>query len=797
MLQLIDIVKDYGAKDNLVHALKGINLKFREKDFVAILGPSGCGKTTFLNIIGGLDRYTSGDLIIDGKSTKQYGDRDWDNYRNKKIGFVFQSYNLIPHQSVLSNVELAMSLAGVSKKERKQRAEEALIKVGLGEKLNKRPSELSGGQMQRVAIARALVNNPSIILADEPTGALDTDTGLQIMEALQEVAKTRTVIMVTHNPALADQYATRIIQMLDGKVVSDSKPVSEEEEKEIKKAEIEREEKEEELSKKDRKVLERKSAMSIGTAVSLSAQNLKTKASRSFLTSFACSIGIIGMAVILSVSNGTQAYVDQTMAQSTATNYLTISANYIDYSAIISSGGQQTTNLPEYPSDATGIYPYQSSMVSSTKQDLTSDYVDYVKQASQDKVIGLDFTYQVGINAVAEKDDGTYYVTGSSSWDQVLDNTSYIGQQYDTLAAVDAENPIPDAINEAALVVDSYNRLSTTTLTNLGISYTSDYQEIKYDSLLGKEYKVILNDDYYLDADKNGIYSPISSQSELQTAYEGSSLSVKITSILRAKKSASSDWIRNGLGYSSALTQKLLEEGQKSNVSKLQAENKNIDITTGKTFATSTTSTIFGTSGVTYDSKLAALGYTSLPSTITIYPSDFKSKDEIKASLDKWNEEHTDHVIKYTDISTLTTQMLGNLINIITYVLVAFSAISLVISSIMIAIIIYASVIERTKEIGVLRAMGARKKDVARIFRSEAIILGGLSGLIALGFALIDNAIINTALAGVLSGVSVASMTWLIALAMMALAIVLPLIASLIPARLAANKDPVVALRSE
>lgn len=794
MLSLEHISKDYGSAENIVHALKDVSLNFRNSEFVSILGPSGCGKTTLLNIIGGLDRYSQGNLIINGVATKDYQDRDWDNYRNKTIGFVFQSYNLIAHLSIEENVEMAMSLAGLSPSERKARAIKALEQVGLADKIKKKPSELSGGQMQRVAIARSLVNNPSVILADEPTGALDTETGLQVMETLKAVAQDRLVIMVTHNPQLADTYSTRIIKILNGEIVGDSHPLSPEEIQSLKSEDEKKLAEKAALPPQEKKRNERKSRMSFATSFSLSLRNLLTKKRRSFITSFACSIGIIGMAVILSVSSGMQGYVNQTMADSTYANYLTVSTDYIDYSGMMNLTGTTKTSAPEYPSGTTGITPYEASSLSSTKQDLNENYLAYVKKVTTGKIIAVDYTYGVEINALTLSTDGTYAQT-NGSWDQILDNRDYIGTQYETLAGTG----IPEKENEAALVVDKYNRLSTTTLQALNIPLDTSLSEIPYSSLLGREFHVIPNDDYYVKDSSSGsdLFHPISGQSQYENAYQSSNaIALKIISILRPLKSASTDWINEGLGYSKALSEKILALNQNSAVALTQYQNKTTDVTTGKAFSPSSGS-IFGNSTRTYESRLSALGYTQTPKSITIYPTSFANKDAIKKDLDLWNVDHTDNIVHYTDTASYIMGALDSLITIITNVLVAFSAVSLIISSIMIALIIYASVIERTKEIGVLRALGARKKDVSRIFRSEAIILGGLSGVIALLFSLAIDGLINLVL-NTLAGVSgIAALNLPIVLIMMLLAIALPLIASLIPASIAAKKDPVVALRSE
>ncbi len=796
MLKLDNIVKDYGSGDNLVHALKGVSLSFRNNEFVAILGPSGCGKTTLLNIIGGLDRYSAGDLYINGKSTKDYKDWDWDNYRNKTIGFVFQSYNLIPHLNIQENVEMALSLAGVKKGEKEQRAIEALSKVGLKDKLKKKPSELSGGQMQRVAIARALVNNPSIVLADEPTGALDTETGVQVMDVLKEVAKDRLVIMVTHNPDLANSYASRIINILDGEIVHDSNSISQNELQVLSKMDDENLQRIASLDKKARKKEDKKSRMSFLTSFNLSLHNLFTKKKRSFITSFACSIGIIGMAVILSVSGGMSDYVNQTMTDSTYANYLTVSETYTDLSSFSNMGGGTTTSLTEYPEDTTGVTPYTPSSITRTSQNLSDEYLSYVDEVTQGKVIAVDKTYAVSINAITKKDDGTYVSSSSSSWDEILNNSDYIGTQYETLAG----SGIPTKSNEICLVVDKYNRLSTTVLNSLGIDYDStNLTEIPYDSLIGKEFKVLLNDEYYYEDDSSGtsLYRSISNQSQYESAYNSTnSISVTIVSVLRPLSTASSDWINNGIGYTPSLVEEVLKGDKDSKVAVAQAANTTTDVTTGQAFSSEGSTSMMGQSN-TYSHKLKVLGYSDTPTSLTIYPKSFNDKDSIKVSLDAWNDDHADNIVHYTDIGSYVTSALSNVINIITYVLVAFSVVSLVISSIMIALIIYASVIERTKEIGVLRSLGARKKDIARIFWSEAMILGALSAVIAIFFTLLDNFIINTIIGNLIGVTSIAALSWSITVAMLALGIGLPLIASLIPASIAAKKDPVICLRSE
>lgn len=813
MLELKNITKDYIMADSTYTALKGISLQFRNSEFVSILGPSGCGKTTLLNIIGGLDHFTTGDLIINGKSTKDYKSRDWDTYRNHTIGFVFQSYNLIPHQTILQNVELALSIGGIKKKERKERAIKALQQVGLKEHINKKPNQLSGGQCQRVSIARALVNNPNIILADEPTGALDSDTSIQVMNILKEISKDRLVIMVTHNPDLAQKYSTRIIKMLDGTIKDDSNPISEKEFQELQKQQTEQElKKQEELSKankKSKKKKERKAAMSYLTSANLSFKNLLTKKKRTFITSLACSIGIIGIAVILSVSAGMKVYVNNVQQDSASMNYISIQQTNSSWMDNLLSSIQ--VDLPRYPENTTGIYPYEpSSSQNATKQILSEDYVNYIETNinKDDLVIGIDYTHDTALNILTEN-DGTYSKVNTNNWTQILDNTEYVSAQYDVLYTNEDGKTFPTEFNEVALVVDSYNRLSTTILDRLGISYDADLHEIPYSDIIGKEFKLILNDDYYYETttDDKTVYQSISGQTRLQNAYENG-VTLKIVSILRQKENANGNWISTGIGYTTNLTEYILENNKNSAVVQAQLENTSYNITTGENFST------LPTSSNNLENNLVRLGAISTPSAIYIYPRNFDSKDEIIKILDNWNnseiyklygnekDENGNYIadsyqVKYTDVSELMASMMSDIIDIITYALIAFSAISLVVSSIMISIITYASVIERTKEIGVLRSLGARKKDISRVFMAEATIIGLVSAAIAIIVTLILNLIINLVLSNLVGVSNIAQLNVGTAFAMIALCIILNLLASLIPANIASKKDPVVALRSE
>ena len=734
MLEIIDIKKDYVMKDETVNALKGVNICFRKSEFVSILGPSGCGKTTLLNIIGGLDRYTSGDLIIDGKSTKQFKDRDWDTYRNHSIGFVFQSYNLIPHQTALKNVELALSIGGISRKERREKALRALKDVGLLEQKNKKPNQMSGGQCQRVAIARALVNNPEIILADEPTGALDSKTSVQVMDILKEISKDRLVIMVTHNPELAENYSTRIITMKDGEILNDTNPVNDKEKNKLVK---EYEKRKQKLTEKEKKQQARKSSMNLWSTFMLSASNLLTKKKRTFITSLACSIGIIGIAVILSVSTGMHAYVKKIEQDSMSVNYIAISAMSLNTETNI----MDEVDMPEYPKKDE-LYPYKEEGLMKFQQ-LTSDYIDYVEtningdSEETSLVSGIAYTRNIKLY----RTDG---VTELTDWSEMIDNPDFLNKEYEALSYL-TDEVIPSKINEVSLIIDKYNRISTSILDDLGVDYDSNLSALNYDEILGKELTIK--------------YAGITTTKEYN---------VKIISILRQKEDSSA-WLNTGIGYTKALA----------------------------------------------DDIVASAGAVAGINSLMIYPKDFDAKEQIKKVLDNWNNTEIykiygnaiddatgeyvadQYKVNYTDVSELLVGMLGDLIDISTYTLVAFSSVSLIVSSIMIAIITYASVIERIKEIGTIRSLGGRKKDIANMFRMEACTIGGISAIIALIMTLIINMVINIVLGNLVGVTTIASLSWGTALGMTLLSVGLNLIASLIPANIAAKKDPVLALRAE
>lgn len=803
MLQLKNIKKDYVVSGDLtVHALKGITVNFRRGEFVAILGPSGCGKTTLLNIIGGLDRYTEGDLIIGGKSTKSFSDREWDTYRNHSIGFVFQSYNLISHLNILSNVTMALTLAGVPKAERVKKAKEALEKVGLGDQIKKKPNQLSGGQMQRVAIARAIVNDPDIILADEPTGALDSETGIQVMELLKEVAKDRLVIMVTHNGALANAYASRIINLLDGNLINDSNAYSDWEldadwndAQAVKVATV--------LSKKEQRKKDRLVSMSLFTAFGLSFKNLLSKKGRTILTSFAGSIGIFGICLILAISAGMSAYVDQIETSAVGDSAITISETTIDMENM--TGGKRENDAQEYPSDATGVYPYkESSMMETIHNTLSDEYVAYINSLDKDLTKTVEFSYSLKMNVISSTPSGYRLITTStggfgmggatSSWydvsNQAVKNRTLITDSYDVLYKT-TESGLPSGYTEVAIVVDKYNRVPTTTLDALGISYDENLSAISYETLLSKQFKVIKNNDFYIE--EGGVFKAADTADEFETLYNNeNAVTLKIIGVLRQKNDDVSQWLSSGIVYSSELTDYFMQDAINSDIGKAQMADMTKNVRTGIAFNATATSTV----NQQHVSALKSIGAYASPTGISIYPKDIEAKKAITDYLDAWNDSHEEAKVVYTDFSKILMDMLSTLIDVITYILIAFSAVSLIVSTVMIGVTTYTSVVERTKEIGVLRSLGARKKDISRIFNAETMMIGFAAGVIGVIFAAIIGAIINAILVSVI-GTAIVSLTWAIAFIMIGLSILLTLIAGLVPAGIAAKKDPVTCLRTE
>ena len=971
MLKLTDIKKDYLTGDSTVHALKGVDLSFREHEFVAILGHSGCGKTTLLNIIGGLDHYTSGDLLINGKSTKQFTDADWDSYRNHSIGFVFQSYNLIPHQSVLSNVELALTLSGVRPAERKRRAREALEKVGLGDQLNKRPNQMSGGQMQRVAIARALVNNPDILLADEPTGALDSETSVQIMEILKEISKDKLIIMVTHNPELAATYASRTIRLKDGLIIGDSDPY----------------ETEKETAESSRRL---KTSMSLMTALTLSLNNLMTKKARTILTAFAGSIGIIGIALIMSLSNGIQKYIDKVQKDTLSSYPITIQSERVDMTSMMTSmmGIQAEKSGVKHDRDAVYaskvLYEMMNSMISAdTETNNLMPFKAYLEDPSSEispYISSIQYTYDMDMNLFAEDVDGNISKTDVVDYMQRAISVTYGGDYssfFNTYGSMyagmnvwqemlpgengEAVNPLlkeqydllygrwPENYDEVVLVVSENNEISDLMLYALGLKSTAtiaeDMQALmaaeeldttleswSYEELCQKTFRFIFPADQYQYDEASGEYIDLTKEElGLRTLYKNG-LEVKIVGILRQNDDALSGMMSGAIGYThglieyvaaqaetkelvlrqqedpehdvfnglpfldredEALTKNRKIQAAKDYISSADAEKKAelykkfmsqpsndyvqelIDEQMGETTQEDIKKMILeqypeyasmieqmdenmlssymgqmmaqqikeqysASMSEMYDNltaeelaedfellqlededllwiydnamppvysssslkdNLKKLGYVDLnkPSTINIYANSFENKDAISKAIEHYNDSvPAEDKISYTDLVALLMSSITTIINVISYVLIAFVAISLVVSSIMIGIITYISVLERTKEIGILRAIGASKRDVSRVFNAETIIIGFSAGVIGIAMTLLLNIPINLIVHD-LTGIQALNSTLPPAggFALVLISMVLTFIAGLIPAGIAAKKDPVEALRTE
>ncbi len=913
MLQIKNIHKKYKTGDLVQKALDDVSLNFRDNEFVAILGPSGSGKTTLLNIIGGLDRYDDGDLVINGISTKKYKDRDWDSYRNHTIGFVFQSYNLIPHQSVLSNVELALTISGISKSERRKRAKEALEKVGLGEQLHKRPNQMSGGQMQRVAIARALVNNPDILLADEPTGALDTDTSIQVMELLKEVAKDRLVVMVTHNPELAEEYATRIVKLRDGKITDDSKEYIVDDTK---------------IAPPEHKNMGR-SSMSFLTSLALSANNLRTKKGRTFLTAFAGSIGIIGIALILSISNGVNNYIAD-IQKDTMTSYpITIDSQTIDLSSIMkqNSSAVQDSLEPEHELDAvysnTTDIEMTSNVTTSFKENNLTEFKKYLDNTDNDihKYIGdngIVYSYDTQFDVYSYDSEGalvnsdgstltdknnvtSMMMSGMSSGMSGSGMSSMMGnntKNYEELLPGKDNALVSDAItdnydvlyghmpenyNELVFVLNENNEISSTVLYQLGILPTSEYKEIikkidageeidleskswTYEDICNMTFYMVPACDYYKD-NGNGTFTSVKDDdAELKTLLN-SAIELKITGVIKPKDGAKNANLNKTLAYTKALTDYLIEHTNSSAVVKAQQASEDINVLNGLRFEPADdaakiadTKTYIASLGVSDKAKLcksmfqsasatnpqmaqmAAMGESELaamldnymlnpedttllmiystyissgsyddnmkdlgvisydaPSSISIYCNSFEDKDGISEAIREYNKTVSEeNQITYTDYVGILMSSVTTIINVISYVLIAFVAVSLIVSSIMIGIITYISVLERTKEIGILRAIGASKKNISQVFNAETFIIGFCSGLIGIIITLLllipGNAIIHA-----LTDSTQVNATLPVgaAIILIIISIILTLIGGLIPSKKAAKRDPVTALRSE
>lgn len=986
MLEIRNIVKDYETGSETVHALKGVSIAFRESELVSILGQSGCGKTTLLNIIGGLDQYTSGDLIINGQSTKQYKSADWDIYRNHSVGFIFQSYNLIPHQSVLSNVELALTLSGVSKAERRRRAKEALEKVGLGNQLNKRPNQMSGGQMQRVAIARALVNDPDILLADEPTGALDSETSIQIMELVKEIAKDRLVIMVTHNPELAEKYSTRIVKLLDGQIVGDSDPFDPAKEpahSEVRKTEVTK---------------GQKTSMSFLTALSLSKNNLMTKKGRTFLTSFAGSIGIIGIALILSLSNGVQEYINSVERSTLASFPVSIQHETVDYTSLMTSMMNVRDNAEENR-DPDRIYTNDIStemmktMLSEMQTNNLAEFKEYLESDPDGisaSIEEIQYSYDSNLYIYGHSADGDIMqinpstVMSAMMGQSMADNVSQMTNTYSSLmgsssmSSYDAfrellstdmlkteyevlAGRLPEAYNEVVVLVTDRNELSDVTLYTLGLrdqgelegmmssvmageSFDLDTGDLSfsYDDLMGMEFSMLTAPEFYQKND-DGTWTDMRSDSEFMEQAAENGLKLKVVGILKPDAdSLISSTNSGGIGYTHALTEYMIDKTNSSELVKAQKENPDVDVFTGIEFpkadeeeeqpisqseamemltgmlteeqrtklnegimaalteeqqaqiqsammgmvsdeqmnsimmgvltpeqltqlqsgadvnslltdaqkaqmsaqiAASLTAeqnaelsemmngmadptkmyTIFmqvlttdqlrqlmdmtkepETTDATYDGNLKLLGVAELsePSSMKIYATDFESKEKITQLIEKYNDskiadDNQADVINYTDYVGLMMSSVSDIINSISYILIAFVAISLIVSSIMIGIITYISVLERTKEIGILRAMGASKRDISNVFNAETLIVGFSAGVIGIAVTLLLNVPINIIIENITGIANVALLPWQGGVILVVISMLLTLIAGLVPAGVAAKKDPVEALRTE
>ena len=860
MLRCENIIKDYPTSEEVVHALKGVSLSFRNNEFVSILGQSGCGKTTFLNIIGGLDHYTSGDLIINGKSTRNYKDKDWDTYRNHKIGFVFQSYNLITHQSVLSNVELALTLSGVGKEERKKRAIEALTKVGLKDQIYKKPTQLSGGQMQRVAIARAIVNNPDIILADEPTGALDSSTSIQIMEILKEISKDKLVIMVTHNPELAQKYSSRIIRLSDGEVISDSNPYNEFEEL-------------------NNSQIDKKTSMSFKTALSLSLNNLMTKKARTILVSFAGSIGIIGIALILSLSNGVQSYIDSVESDTMTAYPIQIQSTTMDMTSMMEAmAGKEESSNEKREDNQIYTRSFVNDVlesIASSKQNNLEELKKYIESEQgkelRENTRAIEYSYGLNLNVYNEDTDSgliqvspnglidklgmsdmvdlrSQFMAGTSDanevWLQLPDSNTLKESEFELL-----EGSWPQNYNEVVIGVDSDNNITDYALYSLGLlnqdevvdSYNKilqgDSNEIEttknkkfysYEELMNSKFKLVFNCDLFEKV--NGIWIDQSDNEDYIKNVVKNAQEVKVVGIIRQKDNTMSSGMLGGIYYSSKMSDYVIEQCENSQIVKEQKENKDINIFTGNRFKSNEKldfssltpqqqmqfasmsqeemmaymQTYNDNMNASYESNLKKMGVVNLdsPSQISLYAKDFDSKEALADCIEDYNDlqeenGNSNNVISYSDMVGMMISSVSSVVNMISYVLIGFVSISLVVSSIMIGIITYISVLERTKEIGILRSIGASKKDVSRVFNAETFIIGLTSGCMGILITILLNIPISTIVSSKTGVEHIAKLPWQGAIILILISLVLTLIAGLIPSKYASKKDPVEALRTE
>lgn len=867
MLQLKEIVKDYGSDETIVHALKGVTLSFRNSEFVAILGPSGCGKTTMLNIIGGLDRYTSGDVLINGKSTTIFKNNDWDAYRNNYVGFIFQNYNLINHQTILENVELAMTLSGITAKERKARATEALAKVGLDGQLHKKPNQLSGGQMQRVAIARALVNNPEIILADEPTGALDSKNSVQIMDILKEIAKERLVIMVTHNDDLATEYSNRIIKMLDGEVLEDTNPyeptkedmesitffvedpapdvsaLSEQEGKKVLKL-FEKEQ------KKKKKATVKKTSMSLFTAFKLSLKNLFSKRNRTFLTAFAGSIGIIGIALVLAVNNGFNLYIAD-MQQTMLGQYpISVQQMYMDMNTMMNPMGPTNTNKAERFPDTDKITVPSNNMALGLYSGLhynriNDDYINYIENIDKNIISEISYTYAMSMNLITEtgsEGNKKYKKVAFTSIDPILEimmgsdnrfmemvGDEYMKGNYDVV-----QGNYPTKPNQIALVVNEYNQISRSVLNQFNFLDDLDINNLKYGDFIGRKMRIIKYDDWYDSSSGKFLPPDDKDTAKLKSLYDNCTdkeHELEITAVMRVKKGSPMSLYSTSVLYRKELREQIVAENLTSKMVKAQNEeykkakaDKNyneVSVITGEEinpllidvkgipgfdtgdsgYVNSELNPFYLNVDERHEVYMQKIGASLMPNNIFVYPKSFDAKDEVKAYMDAYNNNKVkDDKIQYMDASGIMLDMVKQIIDIVSIVLVCFASISLVVSSIMIGIITYVSVVERTKEIGVLRAIGARKIDIGNVFNAETATIGISAGVMGVVIAALLSWPINAIIKHFAQGYVVGSIVLLSPVAGIVLVLVstlLTIIAGLIPASIAAKKDPVTALRSE
>ncbi len=863
MIQIKNIVKNYLSGENQVKALKNISINFRNNEFVSILGPSGCGKTTLLNIIGGLDKYTSGDIIVNGVSTKEYKDKDWDAYRNHYIGFIFQSYNLINHLNVLENVELALSIAGISKTEKRKRAIKALKEVGLSGQMKKKPNQLSGGQMQRVAIARAIVNEPKIILADEPTGALDSETSVQVMDILKKISNKYLIIMVTHNDKLAEKYSTRIINILDGELTNDSNPYNPTNDEIY-------QDKEAFVTNQDKKLINKrknklKSQMSYFTAFTLSLKNLWSKKWKTIITSLGGSIGIIGIALILAVSTGMTNYIANVESDALGNYPIMVSSISVDTSKFTSV--TPDSNEEEAVDDDV-IIPYdplKQYLVYGHYNNLSKDFVDYVKNFEQDDVENgskmlnmIQYDYYVPVKMLTKNGDNISYVNRinatsiisggtSSPLYPMVSNFEFVMEQYDLIyGELPKIEDNEEFSKDMLLVVGKGNKIPESTLTALGITTSMDtssnYINIPFEQIVGKEYKVLFNDDYYTPDsenfdeitkfDKLNVYNP----SELNEAYNDSSLTMNISGIIRLKDDATTEILSAGLVYTSEFEKYYAENCANSLIARKQLDNKAKNDENSYKFLdnyvlyiSELMSGSMGTAGLpltgftdvdhinqflqsnygytldkdsAFDLGMQQIGISNTPISIKFYPKNFEAKDSIIEMIDKYNATVDEEInkINYSDTTGFITNTLGQLVNIISYVLIAFAGISLVVSSVMIGILTYTSVVERTKEIGVLRSIGARKTDISRIFNSETILIGFLAGLLGVVLSWILTFPINAILKAIIGGAvstNLATLKFSHSVILVIMSTILTALAGTVPAYIASKKDPVICLRSE